>query len=143
VTGLTDIFPPEKRSEIMRRIRSYGTKPELTIKSLLDRLGVEYVYQAKVLGWSVDFLLPGRSLIVEYRSCFWHPHEGCKRSRVPKSRQEYWIPKLARNKERDKKKDTELETAGYRVFVIRDCNFKEKLKELHEMLGKNKKPTLP
>jgi DNA mismatch endonuclease (patch repair protein) len=143
VTGLTDIFPPEKRSEIMRRIRSYGTKPELVVKSLLDRLGVEYVYQARVLGWSVDFLVPGENLIVEYRSCYWHPHEGCKRSRVPKSRQEYWIPKLARNRERDRRKDAELENAGYRVFVIRDCDFKEKLEELREMLGKKRKTTPP
>jgi DNA mismatch endonuclease (patch repair protein) len=135
VTGLTDVFPPEKRSEIMRRIRSYGTKPELRVKELLDRLGVKYVYQAKVLGWSVDFLLPDRGLIIEYRSCFWHSH-GCRFSRLPKSKQEYWIPKLARNKERDKKKDMELETAGYRVFVIRDCDFEEKLKELSEMLSK-------
>jgi DNA mismatch endonuclease (patch repair protein) len=135
VTGLTDVFPPEKRSEIMRRIRSYGTKPELRVKELLDRLGVKYVYQAKVLGWSVDFLLPDRGLIIEYRSCFWHWH-GCRFSRLPKSRQEYWIPKLARNKERDKKKDMELEATGYRVFVIRDCDFEEKLKELSEMLSK-------
>jgi len=132
---LTDVFPPEKRSEIMRRIRSYGTRPELRVKELLDRLGVKYVYQAKVLGWSVDFLVPDRDLIIEYRSCFWHLH-GCRFSRLPKSKQEYWIPKLARNKERDKKKDMELETAGYRVFVIRDCDFEEKLKELSEMLSK-------
>jgi DNA mismatch endonuclease (patch repair protein) len=132
---LTDIFPPEKRSEIMSRIRSHGTKPELRVKELLDRLGVEYVYQAKVLGWSVDFLVPDRGLIIEYRSCFWHLH-GCRFSRLPKSRQEYWIPKLTRNRERDRRKDAELENAGYRVFVIRDCDFEEKLEELREMLVK-------
>lgn len=132
---MTDIFPPEKRSEIMRRIRSRGTKPELRVKELLDRLGVEHVYQAKVLGWNVDFLVPDRGLIIEYRSCFWHSH-GCRFSRLPKSRQEYWIPKLTRNRERDRKKDAELENAGYRVFVIRDCDFEEKLEELREMLVK-------
>jgi DNA mismatch endonuclease (patch repair protein) len=135
VIVLTDIFPPEKRSEIMRRIRSRGTKPELRVKELLDRLGVEHVYQAKVLGWNVDFLVPDRGLIIEYRSCFWHSH-GCRFSRLPKSRQEYWIPKLTRNRERDRKKDAELENAGYRVFVIRDCDFEEKLEELREMLVK-------
>ena len=140
---MTDIFPPEKRSEIMRRIRSYGTRPELSVKELLDRLGVEYVYQAKVLGWSVDFLVPGMNLVVEYRSCFWHNHQGCKYARLPKSRQEYWIPKLARNRERDRRKDAELENAGYRVFVIRDCDFEEKLEELREMLTRKWKTTLP
>jgi DNA mismatch endonuclease (patch repair protein) len=133
VTGLTDIFPPEKRSEIMRRIRSCGTKPELRVKELLDRLGVEYVYQARVLGWSVDFLVPSRNLVIEYRSCFWHGH-GCRYSRVPKSRREYWVPKLERNRERDLRKDRELESAGYRVFVIRDCDFRERSEELARLL---------
>lgn len=132
---MTDIFTPEKRSEIMRRIRSYGTKPELRIKDLLDRLGVEYVYQARVRGWSVDFLVPGRNLVIEFRSCFWHPHDGCKYSRTPKSRREYWVPKLEKNRERDMRKDRELESAGYRVFVIRDCDFKEKLGELARVLS--------
>jgi DNA mismatch endonuclease (patch repair protein) len=131
---LTDMFPPEKRSEIMRRIRSHGTKPELRVKALLDELGVGYVYQAEVLGWSVDFLVPGRRLVIEYRSCFWHGH-GCRFSRVPKSRREYWVPKLERNRERDLRKDRELESAGYRVFVIRDCDFRERLEELARLLA--------
>jgi DNA mismatch endonuclease (patch repair protein) len=134
VTGLTDIFPPEKRSEIMRRIRSHGTKPELKVKALLDELGVGYVYQAEVLGWSVDFLVPSMNLIIEYRSCFWHGH-GCRYSRVPKSRREYWVPKLERNRERDLRKDRELESAGYRVLVIRDCDFRERSEELARILA--------
>jgi DNA mismatch endonuclease (patch repair protein) len=134
VIGLTDIFPPEKRSEIMRRIRSHGTKPELKVKALLDELGVSHVYQAEVLGWSVDFLVPDRRLVIEYRSCFWHGH-GCRYSRVPKSRREYWVPKLERNRERDLRKDRELESAGYRVFVIRDCDFRERLEELARLLA--------
>jgi DNA mismatch endonuclease (patch repair protein) len=131
---VTDIFPPEKRSEIMRRIRSSGTGPELRVKELLERLGVEHVYQARVLGWSVDFLVPGRRLVIEYRSCFWHAH-GCRFSRVPKSRLEYWVPKLERNRERDRRKDAELESAGYAVFVMRDCDFKTKLEELARFLA--------
>jgi DNA mismatch endonuclease (patch repair protein) len=130
---VTDIFSPEKRSEIMRKIRSRDTRPELRVKELLDRLGVGYVYQARVLGWSVDFLVPSARLVVEYRSCFWHPH-GCKYSRVPKSRREYWVPKLERNLERDRRKDAELEHAGYRVFVVRDCDFKAKLEELARLV---------
>jgi DNA mismatch endonuclease (patch repair protein) len=131
---VTDIFPPEKRSEIMRRIRSSGTRPELKIKELLERLGVEHVYQARVLGRSVDFLVPGRRLVIEYRSCFWHSC-GCRFSRTPKSRREYWVPKLERNRERDRRKDAELESAGHAVFVVRDCDFETKLEELARLVA--------
>jgi DNA mismatch endonuclease (patch repair protein) len=132
---MTDIFTPEKRSEIMRKIRGSDTKPELELRGLFDRLGVEYVYQAKVGRWRVDFLLPDFNLIVEYRSCFWHLHEGCGLSKFPKSNESYWVPKLQRNAERDKRKDAELAGLGYRVFVIRDCDRKVKMKELEELLG--------
>jgi DNA mismatch endonuclease (patch repair protein) len=130
---MTDIFPPEKRSEI-RRIRPSGTRPELRIKELLGRLGAEHVHQARVLGRSVDFLVPGRKLVIEYRSCYWHNH-GCRFSRVPKSRQEYWVPKLERNRERDRRKDAELESAGYTIFVVRDCDFETKLEELARLVA--------
>jgi DNA mismatch endonuclease (patch repair protein) len=107
--------------------------PEFAIKDLLTRLGVDYMYQIKVLGYKVDFFLPSENLIIEYRSCFWHPHE-CSRSRIPKSHKEYWEPKLRRNSERDLKKDSELESAGYRVFIVRDCNKARRLSELEILL---------
>jgi DNA mismatch endonuclease (patch repair protein) len=132
---VTDIFPPEKRSEIMRRIRGAGTKPEVELKALLDGLGVAYAYQAKVGRWRVDFLIPDLRLIVEYRSCFWHPHGGCKLSKFPKSNESYWVPKLRRNAERDARKDAELAALGYRVFVVRDCDRKAKLAELETLLS--------
>jgi DNA mismatch endonuclease (patch repair protein) len=131
---MTDIFTPEKRSEIMRRIRGAGTKPERELRALLDRLGVGYVYQAKVGRWRVDFLIPDLRLVVEYRSCFWHPHQGCRLSRFPKSNEEYWIPKLRRNAERDARKDAELTTLGYRVFVVRDCDRGVRLAELERLM---------
>ena len=132
---MTDVFPPEKRSEIMRRIRGANTKPEVELKRLFDGLGVRYVHQAKVGRWRVDFLLPDFDLVVEYRSCFWHWHQGCRRARLPKSNQDYWIPKLRRNAERDARKDAELRALGYRVFVVRDCDKRVRLAELESLLS--------
>ncbi|MCC6051458.1 MAG: hypothetical protein LM580_12165, partial [Thermofilum sp.] len=60
---------------------------------------------------------------------------GCKYSRTPKSNEHYWIPKLRRNMERDMRKDAELAGLGLKVFVIRDCDRKIKVKELEELLG--------
>jgi len=92
---VTDIWDEEKRSEVMSRIRSKDTKPELKIKEFLDEIGTDYEYQADIDGWIVDFLV-GDDLVIEYRSCFWHKH-GCGESNIPKSNRDYWVPKLEGN----------------------------------------------
>lgn len=120
---MTDVFPPEKRREIMRRIRSRGTKPELEIKKILDELGVKYVYQAKLnLGGkkrTVDFLIPDKKLVIEYRECFWH---GCpihfKGVKGGILGSEWWEKKIERNRRRDRELEELLRKHGYRLVVI-------------------------
>jgi G:T-mismatch repair DNA endonuclease (very short patch repair protein) len=65
---VTDVFPPGKRSEILRRVRPSGTGPELRVKELLERLGAGHVHQARVPGWRAGFLAPGRRPVIECRS---------------------------------------------------------------------------
>jgi len=126
---LTDIWDEEKRSEVMSRIRGRDTKPELKIKEFLDEIGTDYEYQADINGWTVDFSV-GDSLIIEYRSCFWHKHN-CGESNVPKSNRDYWVPKLEGNRKRDEEKDAELRDAGYEVEVVWGCeNLEERLGEI-------------
>jgi len=62
-------------------------------------------------------------------------NHGCRFSRTPKTRRGYWVPKLAGNRERDRRKDAELESAGYRVFVAGDCDFEAKLEELARLVA--------
>jgi len=126
---VTDIWDEEKRSEVMSRIRSKDTKPELKIKEFLDEIGTDYEYQADIDGWIVDFLV-GDDLVIEYRSCFWHKH-GCGESNIPKSNRDYWVPKLEGNRERDEEKDTKLRDAGYEVEVVWGCEgLEERLGEI-------------
>ena len=122
-----DVFPPEKRSWIMSRIRSKHTKPEERLAELLDSLGVRYVRYAKVLGHTVDFYVPDRKLVIEYRSCFWHAHEGCPKFRIPKSNREYWEKKLMRNRERDKEFEETLKKNGYNLLVVWGCQNMEEV----------------
>lgn len=118
---MTDIFQPEKRREVMRRIRSKGTKPELEIMKVLDSLGVGYEHQAKLFGRRVDFLIPSRRLVIEYRSCFWH---GCeKHFRGVKGGimgREWWMRKIERNRRRDEELERLLLENGYRILVVWD-----------------------
>jgi len=111
-----DIFPPEKRSEIMSKIRSRHTKPEEEIADLLDSLGVKYERYAKISGRTVDFLLPEIGLVIEYRSCFFHycPLHG----KIPKTNREYWKRKLMKNRKRDKELEKLLKEKNFSLLVI-------------------------
>jgi len=127
-----DVFPPEKRREIMRRIRSKGTKPELEIMRILDSLGVKYEYQAELFGRRVDFLIPEKKLVIEYRSCFFH---GCplhfKGVKGGILGGEWWMRKIERNRRHDRELEETLARNGYRILVIWDHD-RRRMRELIE-----------
>jgi len=128
----TDIFPPEKRSQIMSKIRGKNTKPELAIKHILDSMGVKYVYQARLFGRRVDFFVPDKKLVIEYRSCFWHNCPlHCRPVKGGMLGAEFWRQKLERNRKKDEELEKILETNGYKLLVIWDHD-KKKLWELVE-----------
>jgi len=115
----TDVFSPEKRRWVMSRIRSKHTKPELEIMRILDSLGVRYEYQAEILGRRVDFLIPDRRLVIEFRDCFWHncPLHG-RKVKGGIMGAEWWARKLERNRQRDRELEEVLAKNGYRLLVI-------------------------
>jgi len=109
------------RSEMMSRIGSRNTKPEMVVRQGLHALGFRYRLHAKNLPGSPDIVLPKYKSAIFIHGCFWHAHEGCQNFRVPKSNTEFWKEKLARNIERDARQIKELEDAGWRVLVVREC----------------------
>lgn len=120
-----DKLTAERRSENMRRIKSKGMKPELAVRQLVHGLGYRYRLHRKDLPGKPDLVFgPARKAIFVH-GCFWHSHETCRDGRVPQSNQEYWRPKLRRNKERDAKNIAALEAAGWRVLVIWECETRD------------------
>ncbi len=61
--------------------------------------------------------------------CFWHAHEGCKYNRLPKTRTEYWVPKITGNAERDKTNLKALNKLGWKTFVVWECELDKKKAE--------------
>jgi DNA mismatch endonuclease (patch repair protein) len=118
---MSDRLSPAARSENMRRIRSKDTGPELAVRRLIHRLGYRYRLHVNSLPGKPDIVLVRHKKIVEVRGCFWHKHRGCKDAHLPKSRQEYWAPKLARNVQRDKRNHEALKQQGWNVLVIWEC----------------------
>lgn len=95
-----DVFSPEKRSQVMSRIRSKDTKPEKIIRSILHKLGFRFRINRKDLPGKPDIVLPKYRTVIFVHGCFWHQHEGCKIASKPKSNSEYWKTKFTKNIER-------------------------------------------
>lgn len=117
----------------MSRIKSADTKPELLVRSALHKAGFRFRLHGKVskkicekgiLPGKPDIVLAKYRLVIFIHGCFWHCHEGCKRSNIPKTNSEYWKNKLSGNKVRDLNIISKLEEMGWRPIIIWECELK-------------------
>lgn len=114
-----------ERSEIMRRVRSTNTKPELIVRKLVYSLGFRYRIHKKELPGKPDLVFSGKRKVIFVHGCFWHGHK-CKRgNRLPKKNREYWAKKINANLKRDKRQIEELGKAGWSVLTIWECETKD------------------
>jgi DNA mismatch endonuclease (patch repair protein) len=104
----------------MQAVKSKNTKPELIVRRCLFALGYRYRLHRKDLPGSPDIAFIGRRKAIFVHGCFWHGH-GCSKGRLPKSRIGYWQPKLEKNAERDRTKTEQLESRGWEVLVVWQC----------------------
>lgn len=118
---MTDVFPIEKRSWIMSRVREKNTSPELKIRSLVHRLGFRFRLYRKDLPGTPDLVFPSRRKVIFVHGCFWHGHDCARGKREPQTNTEYWVKKIRRNIERDAAHRLELEALGWGVLVIWEC----------------------
>ena len=102
---MADRFSTTTRSEIMSKIRSKNTVPEILVRKYLHSLGYRFRLHDKNLPGKPDIVLKKYRTAIQVRGCFWHQH-GCKFSNSPKSNKAYWLPKLKKNKEREHKMET-------------------------------------
>jgi DNA mismatch endonuclease (patch repair protein) len=124
---MADVFTPEKRSEVMSRIRGRDTKPELALRSMLHRLGYRFTVHApnnRLLPGKPDLVLPKLRTVIFVHGCFWHGHEHCPHFRLPKSRRAWWKQKIHGNRERDLRNENTLREAGWHVVTIWECALK-------------------
>ena len=128
---MTDTVSPERRSEIMSRIRSQGMKPEMDVRRLTHAMGYRYRLHRTDLPGKPDLVFPGRRKVIFVHGCFWHQHAGCDHVREPQSNRDYWLPKLKRNAERDAEQQRRLADLGWRMLVLWECE----VRQGGEMLG--------
>lgn len=135
-----DIFTPEHRSKIMSTIKSKNTKPEMVVRSVCHEMGLRYRLHRKDLPGKPDLVFPKHQLCIFVHGCFWHRHPGCTYAYTPKSRLDFWLPKLEKNVERDLDAQQALIARGWRVLIIWECHTKNRellRNEIQKTFGRN------
>lgn len=116
---------PLTRSQIMSRIRSRNTRPEVLTCAAVHRMGYRFRKHVTDLPGKPDMANKKVKWAIFVHGCFWHSHDNCKLASSPKTNTAYWTEKLKRNRDRDESKLYELRTRGFRVLVIWECEVRD------------------
>lgn len=122
-----DALTPTERSARMSRIKGKNTKPELVVRRLVHRMGYRYRLHGKGLPGHPDMVFSKSRKVIFVHDCFWHRHCGCPLARLPKSRLDFWEPKLTANAARDELTCRRLSDMGWKVLTIWECEVKNEL----------------
>lgn len=115
----------EHRSWNMSRIPGKDTSPEKLLRSLLHADGYRYRLHAKELPGKPDIVFRKRKVAIFVHGCFWHRHSGCKQATIPKENADFWQEKFSKNVERDERHVSALESAGWKVATVWECELEK------------------
>jgi DNA mismatch endonuclease, patch repair protein len=118
---MADSLTPQQRHTCMSHIRSKNTQPEIKLRRELFRLGYRYRVNMKKLPGTPDVVLAKYRTCIFVNGCFWHGHKGCTKFVLPSANVEFWSSKISNNRERDLRDYAFLESLGWRVIVVWEC----------------------
>ncbi len=121
---MADVHDKKTRSYNMSQIKGKNTKPELLVRRFLHAQGLRFRIHDKRYPGRPDLVLPKYKTIIFIHGCFWHGHNNCRYFVTPKTRTEWWLKKLFRNKENDKKAVIALKKKGWRIITLWECELK-------------------
>ena len=122
---MTDRITPEHRSWNMSQIKGKNTKIEVMVRSYLFAQGFRFRKNDKRYPGHPDVVLPKYKTVIFVNGCFWHRHKECKLATVPKTKTDFWLQKFNRNVINDLKHQSELESMGWQVITIWECQLKK------------------
>ncbi len=132
---MSDVFTPEQRSAVMRRVKGRDTGPEREVRRLLWAAGFRYRLNRRDLPGRPDLALGPRRVAIFVHGCFWHGHDCARGARAPKANAAYWQAKIAGNQARDARVQDELRALGWRPLVVWECELKDKAALAERLVG--------
>lgn len=129
-----DSLSPAERSERMSRVRNKDTKPELAVRRLVHSMGYRYRLHSKTLPGHPDLVFAGTRKVIFVHGCFWHRHKGCPNCRLPKSKLDFWVPKLEGNRRRDLASQAKLRRQGWKILVVWECELRNQQRLSHRIM---------
>lgn len=109
----------------MQNVKTKNTAPEIKLRSLLHKNGFRFRVNRKDLPGKPDIVLPKYRAVIFVHGCFWHGHD-CPRGQRPQTNADFWNQKIDRNVIRDKSDVSLLESLGWRVLIVWECEIKKK-----------------
>ena len=122
---MADVHDPKTRSFNMSRIRATDTKPELLVRRFLHANGFRYKLHDKTMPGKPDIVLPKYKTVIFIHGCFWHGHTDCRYFVVPKTRTEWWLNKIDKNRENDNKATEHLQKDNWKIIIVWECDLKK------------------
>ena len=110
---------------MMAGIGGRNTTPEILLRRRLHAAGLRFRLHAADLPGKPDIVLPSRKIAIFVHGCFWHGHD-CHLFRLPKTRTGFWSDKIEANRARDARNLAELADLGWRCFVVRECQLRDR-----------------
>ncbi|MBI3437666.1 MAG: DNA mismatch endonuclease Vsr [Proteobacteria bacterium] len=122
MTPRADVFDSEKRSAVMRAVRSFDTAPERVVRAAVRALGYgrRYRLSSKLPG-KPDLVFGSLHKAVFVHGCFWHGHDCARGARQPKDNAAYWRAKIERNRTRDARVLKELKAGRWKTLIVWEC----------------------
>jgi DNA mismatch endonuclease (patch repair protein) len=135
---MVDTVTKERRSQIMRNVRSKNTRPEMVVRKLIHSMGFRFRLHRTDLPGKPDIVFPRFRSVIFVHGCFWHRHKGCASTRTPKTRVKFWESKFKSNELRDQIAKHLLGQLNWRVMTIWECeiaNTQKLVKQIYKFLN--------
>ena len=139
---MADFMTKSQRSNLMSKIRSKNTKPELLLRKYLFSKGLRYILHDKRLPGSPDVVFPRYKTVIQVKGCFWHHHSNCKLAYMPKTNKSFWKKKFMANIKRDKINSYKIRKLGWKLINVWECTiinpkiFKRKSLKIYKSIKK-------
>ena len=119
-----DPLSPADRSRVMSAIKNKDTAPELLVRRLVHGMGYRFRLHRRDLPGCPDIVLPRHRKVILVHGCFWHRHSCPRGKSVPETRTAFWKAKFEANKRRDSRARQKLQTQGWRVATVWECQLR-------------------